>query len=150
MSLKPGDKAPFFEGEDQNGDTISLNNYIGRKLILYFYPKDMTPGCTWQARDLTSNLANLKEAGYEVLGVSADSKARHCKFIDKEGIEFPLLADEDMAVIKSYGVWGPKKFMGREYDGIIRKTFIIDEDGTIERIIDKVKTKSHSQQVLDA
>jgi peroxiredoxin Q/BCP len=148
MSLKIGDNAPSFKGEDENGNEIALEDFRGRKLVLYFYPKDMTPGCTVQAKNLTSNLDELKEAGYEVLGVSADSKKRHCKFIDKYGIQFPLLADENMDTINAYGVWGRKKFMGKEYDGIIRKTFVIDENGVIERVIDKVKTKSHSEQIL--
>jgi peroxiredoxin Q/BCP len=149
MQLKKGDKAPDFVGVDQNGDQLSLKDFSGGKLAIYFYPKDMTPGCTVQAKNLTANLDELKAAGYDIVGVSADSKERHCKFIDKYGLEFPLIADEEMKVIKAFGVWGRKKFMGKEYDGIIRKTFIIDEKGIIERVIDKVKTKSHAEQILN-
>jgi peroxiredoxin Q/BCP len=148
--LSIGDKAPDFAGKDENGNKVSLSMYKGKKLILYFYPKDLTPGCTLQAISLSTNIADLNKRGYEVLGVSADSEKRHCSFIDKVGIKFHLLADEDMTIIKAYGVWGRKKFMGREYDGIIRKTFIIDELGNIERIIDKVKTKSHYEQIVEA
>lgn len=145
-----GDKAPAFEGKDENGNKVTLSMYKGKKLILYFYPKDLTPGCTLQAISLSSHIADLNKRGYQVLGVSADSEKRHCSFIDKVGIKFHLLADEDMTIIKAYGVWGRKKFMGREYDGIIRKTFIIDEQGNIERVIDKVKTKSHYEQIVEA
>jgi len=148
--LKVGDKAPSFEAPDENGEIIRLKDFEGKKLVLYFYPKDMTPGCTVQARNLTTNLPQLNDKGYEVLGVSADSQKRHCRFIEKEKIAFKLLADEEMNVIKAYGVWGRKKFMGREYEGIHRKTFVIDESGRIERIIEKVKTKSHSEQILEA
>ncbi|NND94072.1 MAG: thioredoxin-dependent thiol peroxidase [Flavobacteriales bacterium] len=150
MLLKEGDMAPDFTGVDENGKSLSLKDYKGTKLVLYFYPKDMTPGCTVQAKNLTGNLEQLKDSGYEVIGVSADSKERHCKFIEKHGIGFPLIADENKEIIRSYGVWGRKKFMGKEYDGIIRKTFLIDENGVIERVIDKVKTKSHSEQILDS
>lgn len=148
-ALSPGDKAPSFIAKDEHGKEVKLEDYKGRKLVLYFYPKDMTPGCTMQAKSLSANISELKEKGYEILGVSADSEEKHCRFIDKIGIKFPLLADRDMKVIKSYGVWGRKKFMGREYDGIIRKTFVIDENGIIERVIDKVKTKVHAQQILE-
>jgi len=147
--IKAGSKAPYFEGPDQNGKTITLDDYRGKKLVLYFYPKDLTPGCTIQARDLTSNLSALAEKGYEVLGVSADSVKRHCSFIDKIGIGFSLLSDESLSVIKAYEVWGLKKFMGREYEGIKRTTFLIDEKGVVEDVIEKVKTKSHTQQILD-
>lgn len=149
MELKVGDRAPDFVGIDQNGKELGLKDYKGKKLVVYFYPKDMTPGCTVQAKNLTANLDDLRSSGYEVVGVSADSKERHCKFIDKYGLEFPLIADEEKEVIKAFGAWGRKKFMGKEYDGIIRKTFIIDENGIIERIIDKVKTKSHAEQILN-
>lgn len=147
--LQVGDKAPVFSGSDQNGNAIGLGDFKGRKLVLYFYPKDMTPGCTVQANNLNDHLDELQEAGYEVVGVSADSAARHCKFIDKHGLEFPLIADERMDVIRAYDAWGRKKFMGKEYDGIIRKTFVIDEEGVIQKIIDKVKTKDHTNQILD-
>jgi peroxiredoxin Q/BCP len=147
--IKAGTKAPYFEGLNQDNKLISLDDYRDKKLVLYFYPKDLTPGCTIQARNLTANLNLLSEKGYEVLGVSADSVKRHCNFIDKIGIGFPLLSDESLSIIKAYEVWGLKKFMGREYEGIKRTTFLIDEKGVIEAVIDKVKTKSHTQQILD-
>lgn len=147
-TLKAGDKAPNFTGINEKGETISLSDYAGKKLVLYFYPKDMTPGCTMQSCNLRDNYEVLLKQGYEVLGVSADSAARHQKFIDKHELPFSLLADEDHTVLNAYGVWGPKKFMGREFDGIHRTTFIIDENGTIEEVIRKVKTKEHSAQIL--
>jgi peroxiredoxin Q/BCP len=149
IELKIGDKAPDFKGVDENGNTISLKDYKGHKVILYFYPKDMTPGCTAQACDLTENYYILLKHNYKILGVSADSKERHLKFKKKYNIPYPLISDEDHTLLNSYGVWGAKKFMGRVYDGIHRKTFLIDEDGFIERIIDKVKTKEHSKQILN-
>lgn len=150
IMLTIGDKAPTFEGKDENGSNVTLSMYKGKKLILYFYPKDLTPGCTLQAMSLSSHISELNQRGYQVLGVSADSGKKHCSFIDKIGIKFHLLADEDMTIIKAYEAWGRKKFMGKEYDGIIRKTFIIDGEGKIERIIDKVKTKSHYEQIIEA
>jgi peroxiredoxin Q/BCP len=148
-NLKVGDKAIDFEGLSESGEKIRLSDYKGSKLILYFYPKDMTPGCTAQACDLTDNYNLLLENNYKIVGVSADSIKRHLKFKEKYSIPFPLIADEDHIILNKYGVWGPKKFMGREYDGIHRKTFIINEEGIIERIIDKVKTKEHSNQILN-
>lgn len=147
--LKIGDKAPPFEGLAENGETISLSDFRGSKLILYFYPKDMTPGCTAQACNLTENYDLLLKSNFKIAGVSADSVKRHIKFKEKYSIPFPLISDEDHTILNKYGVWGPKKFMGREYDGIHRKTFIINEDGIIERIIEKVKTKEHSNQILN-
>jgi peroxiredoxin Q/BCP len=147
--LKSGDKAPDFKGINQNGETVSLADYAGKKLVMYFYPKDLTPGCTNQACNLRDNYESLLAKGFEVLGVSADSEARHQKFIDKYELPFSLLADTEHEVIKSFGVWGPKKFMGKEYEGINRTTFVIDEEGTIEHVIDKVKTKNHTEQVLE-
>lgn len=147
--LKVGDKAVDFEGLAENGNMIKLSDFKGSKLVLYFYPKDMTPGCTAQACDLTDNYELLLKNNYKIVGVSADSIERHLKFKEKYSIPFPLIADEDHTILNKYGVWGPKKFMGREYDGIHRKTFIIDEDGIIERIIDKVKTKEHAKQILN-
>jgi len=144
-----GDAAPEFRAIDQDGKDIALTDFRGRKVVLYFYPKDMTPGCTVQANNLNDHLAMLRKEGYEVIGVSADSAERHCKFRDKHGLTFPLIPDTEMDIIKAYGVWGKKKFMGKEYMGIIRKTFIIDEQGLIERVIDKVKTKAHADQVLN-
>jgi peroxiredoxin Q/BCP len=147
--LKVGDKAVDFEGLAENGSMIKLSDFKGSKLVLYFYPKDMTPGCTAQACDLTDNYELLLKNNYKIVGVSADSIERHLKFKEKYSIPFTLIADEDHTILNKYGVWGPKKFMGREYDGIHRKTFIIDEDGIIERIIDKVKTKEHAKQILN-
>ena len=146
--LKIGDSAPAINSVDQNGDAITLEQFKGEKVVLYFYPKDMTPGCTVQSCNLRDNYSSLLENGYVVLGCSADSQARHIKFIEKHDLPFPLLSDESKAVINDYGVWGPKKFMGREYDGIHRTTFVIDENGIIEDIISKVKTKEHTNQIL--
>lgn len=146
--LKKGDKAPNFTGIDQNGEYISLSNLAGKKVVLYFYPKDSTPGCTAQACDLRDNYQMLLSKGYIVLGVSADSQKSHQKFIEKHNLPFPLIADTEKEIITAYGVWGPKKFMGKTYDGIHRTTFIIDEKGDIEDIIDKVKTKEHTNQIV--
>ena len=146
--LKIGDKAPDFEGLTAEGKTIGLKDYSGKKVILYFYPKDNTPGCTAQACNLRDNHDALLEKGYEVIGVSADTQKAHQKFTDKYKLPFPLIADVDKVVIKKYGVWGLKKFMGREYDGIFRTTFVISENGIIEDVITKVKTKEHSSQII--
>jgi peroxiredoxin Q/BCP len=147
-TLKIGDKAPIFEALDQNGNTIKLSDYKGKKLVLFFYPKASTPGCTMEACNLRDNYDQFLAKGYAVLGVSADSAKRQQNFINKNELPFPLLADEDKVVINAFGVWGPKKFMGREYDGIHRTTFVIDEDGIIEDVITKVKTKEHTSQIL--
>jgi peroxiredoxin Q/BCP len=147
-TLKIGDKAPIFEALDQNGNTIKLTDYKGKKLVLFFYPKASTPGCTMEACNLRDNYNQFLAKGYAVLGVSADSAKRQQNFINKNELPFPLLADEDKVVINAFGVWGPKKFMGREYDGIHRTTFVIDEDGIIEDVITKVKTKEHTSQIL--
>ena len=146
--LKIGDKAPEINSIDQNRDKITLEQFKGKKIVLYFYPKDMTPGCTVQSCNLRDNYRSLLDNGYVVLGCSADSPARHIKFIEKHDLLFPLISDESKEVINSYGVWGLKKFMGKEYDGIHRTTFLIDENGIIEDIIDKVKTKTHTEQIL--
>ena len=146
--LKKGDKAPVFNAINQNGEIVSLVDFLGKKIVLYFYPKDMTPGCTAQSCDLRDNYKNLINAGYIVLGCSADSPARHLKFIDKYELPFDLISDEKREVLNSYGVWGPKKFMGREYDGIHRTTFVINEQGVLEDVITKVKTKEHTKQIL--
>jgi len=146
--LKIGDSAPVINSVDQNGDVITLEQFKGKKVVLYFYPKDMTPGCTLQSCNLRDNYRSLLESGYVVLGCSADSPLRHIKFITKHDLPFPLISDEPRAVIHSYGVWGPKKFMGKEYDGIHRTTFIIDGEGIIEEIIEKVNTKEHTSQIL--
>ncbi|MFT6440727.1 MAG: peroxiredoxin Q/BCP [Salibacteraceae bacterium] len=147
-TLKAGDKAPDFSGLNEKDETISLNDFKGKKLVLYFYPKDMTPGCTTQSCNLRDNYDTLLKQGYEVLGVSADSTKRHIKFIEKYDLPFSLLADEDHTVLNAYGVWGLKKFMGKEYDGIHRTTFVIDENGIIIEVIGKVKTKEHAEQIL--
>jgi peroxiredoxin Q/BCP len=147
-TLKPGDKAPEFRGKDQNGDEISLNDFKGKKLVIYFYPKDNTPGCTSQACNLRDNYDLLLSKGYKVLGVSADSEKSHQKFIEKFELPFPLIADTEKEIIKAFGVWGPKKFMGKTYDGIHRTTFVISENGVIEEVISKVDTKKHTDQII--
>ena len=147
-TLKVGDKAPQFEALNQKGEKISLNDFKGKKLVLFFYPKASTPGCTMEACNLRDNYNSFLSKGYAILGVSADSAKRQQNFIDKNKLPYDLLADEDKSVINAYGVWGPKKFMGREYDGIHRTTFVIDKKGIIEDIIIKVKTKEHTHQIL--
>ena len=148
-TLKIGDKAPEFTAKDEKGNTIKLFDYSGKKLVVFFYPKASTPGCTAEACDLRDNYQTFLAKGYDVLGVSADSAKKQQNFIDKNQLPFPLLADEDKKVIEAFGVWGPKKFMGKEYDGIHRTTFVIDENGVIEDIITKVKTKAHAAQILE-
>lgn len=147
--LKVGDKVPEFQGKDENGKEVKWADFKGKKLVIYFYPKDMTPGCTNQACNLKDNYEVLKSSGFEIIGVSADDEARHQKFIAKYDLPFQLIADTEKEIINQFGVWGPKKFMGKEYDGINRTTFVIDEEGKILSIIEKVKTKDHSQQILD-
>lgn len=148
-TLKEGNKVPNFTAKDQDGNEISLSDYKGKKLIVFFYPKASTPGCTAEACNLRDNYAELQEKGYSLLGVSADSEKRQKNFKNKYEFPFPLLADEDREVINAFGVWGPKKFMGKEYEGIYRMTFIIDEEGKVARVIDKVKTKDHAAQILE-
>lgn len=147
-TLKAGDKAPEFKAEDQDGNIVQLSDFKGKKLVLFFYPKASTPGCTAEACNLRDNWEQFQEKGYAIVGVSADSKKRQANFKNKYEFQFPLLADEEKEVINAYGVWGPKKFMGKEYDGIHRTTFIIDEEGKIEDVIEKVKTKEHTAQIL--
>lgn len=147
-TLIKGDKAPNFTGVDQDGKTHTLADYKGKKLVVFFYPKANTPGCTAEACDLRDNFERFKANNYELLGVSADSAKAQGKFKDKYEFPFPLLADEDKSVIQAFGVWGPKKFMGREYDGIHRTTFVINEEGVIEEVITQVKTKAHADQIL--
>ena len=147
-TLEAGDKAPEFSVKDQDGNTVKLSDFKGKKLVLFFYPKASTPGCTAEACNLRDNWERFQEKGYAILGVSADTQKRQSNFKNKYEFPFPLLADEDREVIQAYGVWGPKKFMGKEYDGIHRTTFIIDEDGKIEEVIKKVKTKEHTAQIL--
>jgi peroxiredoxin Q/BCP len=148
-TLSAGDKVPDFKSRDQDGNVVSLSDYSGKKLIVFFYPRANTPGCTAEACNLRDHYKALKEAGYSLLGVSADSEKKQANFRNKYDFPFPLLADEDRTVIETFGVWGPKKFMGKEFDGIHRKTFIIDGSGIVERVIDKVKTKDHAAQILD-
>lgn len=148
IQLKVGDKAPQFSVKDQDGNIINLEDYKGTKVVLFFYPKASTPGCTAEACNLRDNWKQFQEKGFQILGVSADSEKRQSNFKNKYELPFPLLADEEKEVIEAYGVWGPKKFMGKEYDGIHRTTFVIDEDGMVEDIITKVKTKDHTSQIL--
>ena len=147
-TLKVGDKAPNFSGLDQNGTSHKLTDYTGKKLVVFFYPKASTPGCTAEACDLRDNYARFQSNNYALLGVSADNAKAQLKFVEKYDLPFPLLADEDKSVIQDFGVWGPKKFMGKEYDGIHRTTFVIDESGIIEDVISEVKTKEHAAQIL--
>lgn len=148
IKLIKGNEAPNFKSVDQHGKPISLSDFKGKRLVLYFYPKDLTPGCTTQSCNLRDNYGDLIAKGFEVVGVSADNEAKHLKFIDKHDLPFRLIADTDKTVIEAFGVWGPKKFMGKEYDGIHRTTFVIDEKGIIEAVIPKVKTKEHAAQIL--
>lgn len=147
-TIQKGDAAPNFESKDEKGNVIKLIDYAGKKLVLFFYPKASTPGCTAEACNLRDNYEAFKAKGYAILGVSADSAKRQQNWINKHELPFPLLVDEDKEVINAFGVWGPKKFMGKEYDGIHRTTFIIDEKGIIEDVILKVKTKDHTNQIL--
>ena len=147
-TLKIGDKAPNFISVDEKGNEVKLSDFKGKKLVLFFYPKASTPGCTAEACNLRDNYESFLAKGYAILGASADSAKRQQNWINKHELPFPLLADESKEVINAFGVWGPKKFMGREYDGIHRTTFVIDENGIIEDVIAKVKTKAHSEQIL--
>lgn len=147
---KVGEKAPDFTAKDQNDNNISLSDYKGRKVILYFYPKDNTPGCTAEACSLRDGKRELERMGFTILGVSPDSAKSHQGFIAKHELNFTLISDPDREVAKAYGVWGPKKFMGREVIGIIRTTFVIDENGNIEKVFDKVETKRHFEQIADS
>ncbi|MHC1773899.1 MAG: thioredoxin-dependent thiol peroxidase [Lentimicrobium sp.] len=149
MTLKSGDKAPAINAADQDGNNITLEALKGRKVVLYFYPKDDTPGCTAEACSLRDNYQQLINEGYSVIGVSPDDQKSHRKFVEKHELPFPLIADVDKKVIKEYGVWGPKKFMGREYEGVIRTTFVINEKGVINEVISKVDTKNHAFQILN-
>ncbi len=150
MSITVGKKAPAFSGVDQNGDTIALKDFKGKKVVLYFYPKDDTPGCTAQACNLRDNHTELQKQGIVVIGVSVDSVKKHKKFEEKYELPFSLIADEDHTVVEAYGVWGEKKFMGKTYMGTTRTTFLINEDGKIKSIIAKPDTKNHAAEVLEA
>lgn len=148
-TLKIGDKAPAFSGKDQNGQDVSLEKLKGRKVVLYFYPKDDTPGCTAEACNLRDHHEELLKEGYIVIGVSADDEKSHQKFAGKYGLPFSLLADPDKNIIQNYGAWGEKKMYGKAYDGILRKTFVISGEGKIEKIIEKVKTDDHTRQIFE-
>ncbi len=148
MELKKGDKAPLFTTQDQNGHEIKLSQFKGKKVILYFYPKDNTPGCTAQACNLRDNYTELQKKGYQVLGVSKDNAASHTKFIEKYDLPFPLLMDENHSINELYGVWKEKNMFGKKYMGTQRTTFVIDAEGNIEEVIKKVKTKEHTEQIL--
>jgi len=149
-TLKVGDKAPNFSQVDEQGNTISLSDYKGKKLVVFFYPAASTPTCTVEACNLRDHYKELKDKGYEILGVSADTQKKQSNFKKKHDFPYPLLADVDKSVIKAFGVWGEKKFMGRTFDGIHRTTFVIDEKGVIEKVIEKVKSKIHAAQILEA
>lgn len=146
--LKIGDKAPSFESVNQHGEVVKLSDFLGKKLVVFFYPKASTPGCTVEACNLRDNYQTFLAQNYEVIGVSADSIKRQFNFANKQELPFSLLADEDKKVINAFGVWGPKKFMGKEYEGIHRTTFVINEEGIIIDVISKVKTKEHTNQIL--
>ena len=149
FTLKEGDKAPLFTAADQHGNTVKLSDYKGKNVVLYFYPKDDTPGCTKEACNFRDNFNMLKKKGIMVLGVSADSVKSHAKFTDKFDLPFTLVSDEDKKIVESYGVWGEKQFMGRKFMGIIRTTFIIDEKGKIKKIITKVDNDNATEQALE-
>lgn len=147
-TLKIGDIAPDIESFDENGNPVKLSDFKGKKVIVFFYPRANTPGCTAEACNLRDNYKVLQEKGYEILGVSADTEGKQLNFKSKYDFPFRLIADVDKKLIKAFGVWGEKKFMGKTFDGIHRKTFVIDEKGKIERVIDKVKTKDHAAQIM--
>lgn len=147
-SLKPGMQAPYWQGTDHNNNTITSNDLLGRKYVLYFYPKDDTPGCTKEACNIRDNYQKFLDAGYTVYGVSADDVASHQKFIEKYHLPFPLIADTDKNIIRAFDVWGKKQFMGKIHEGIIRTTFVIDENGMIADVITKVDVENHTEQIL--
>jgi peroxiredoxin Q/BCP len=147
-TIKEGDKAPAFSGKNQNGEQITIEQFKGKKLILYFYPKDNTPGCTAESCDLRDGYEELKGKGYEVVGVSPDSEKSHQNFSSKYNLPFHLIADTEKEILNAYGAWGMKKMYGKAYEGVLRTTFIIDENGTVVKVFTKVKTKEHVQQIL--
>ena len=146
--LQAGDRAPAIRAKDENGEWITLEEFRGKKVVLYFYPKDDTPGCTAEACDLRDHYAKFLDQGFEVIGVSADNEKSHTRFKNKYKLPFRLISDTDKKVLEDYGAWGEKQMYGKNYMGIIRKTFIINEEGYIEKIIEKVKTKEHSKQIF--
>jgi thioredoxin-dependent peroxiredoxin len=147
-TLSVGDKAPQIAATDQSGKSFDLSAQKGSKVVIYFYPKDDTPGCTAEACNIRDNYTDLLSKGYKVIGVSPDNLKSHVKFADKYELPFPLIPDPDKTIINAYGVWGPKKFLGKSYEGVLRTTFIVNEVGNIERIIDKVETKNHTEQII--
>lgn len=148
-TLKVGDKAPDFKVNDQDGNSVSSEDFKGKKWIVFFYPKASTPGCIMEACNLRDNYQILQDEGYKLIGVSADSEKRQKNFKEKYKLPFTLLADEDKEILNAFGVWGPKKFMGREFNGIHRKSFVMDESGTIVKVVEKVKTRDHTAQLID-
>ena len=150
VTLKPGDAAPLFSANDQHGNLVSLEAFKGKKVVLYFYPKDDTPGCTAEACNLRDNHAELINQGYIVIGVSPDALKSHQKFTDKYELPFSLLPDIEKTIIQAYGAWGPKKFLGKSYEGVLRSTFVIDENGILEKVFTQVDTKNHTEQILKA
>lgn len=146
--LKKGDVAPYFSGTDQNGNEVNLSQFGGKKLVIYFYPKDDTPGCTKEACNLRDNYNELLAKGFAVVGISPDTEASHKKFASKYNLPFPLIADPSLQIIKAYGAWGKKSMYGKEYEGLLRTTFIIDENGKVEQVIEKVKTDDHANQIF--
>lgn len=146
--LKAGDKAPDFEGLNQDGGKVSLKDFSGKKLILYFYPKDNTPGCTAESCNLNDNYNGWLEKGFEVLGVSPDSMKSHQKFREKFGLKFDLIADPEKEILQAYGAWGEKNMYGKKYMGVLRTTFVVDENGVIQEVFEKVKTKDHTNQII--
>jgi peroxiredoxin Q/BCP len=149
-TLKKGDKAPWFEGLNQDGKTLSINDFIGKKLILYFYPKDNTPGCTAESCNLNDNYQMWLDQGFEIVGVSPDSVQSHKKFAEKFGLRFNLIADENKTMLEAYGAWGEKKMYGKSYMGVLRTTYVIDEAGIITEVFEKVDTKGHTSQIIKA
>lgn len=150
LKLKVGDKAPYFEGLNQEKKKISLNDFKGKKLILYFYPKDNTPGCTAESCNLSDNYEMWLDKGYDVVGVSPDSEKSHANFAEKYGLKFNLIADTEKEILQNYGVWAEKSMYGRKYIGVLRTTFVIDENGIISAIYEKVNTKDHTNQILES
>jgi len=150
MALTIGDKIPSFEGIDENENVVSSKSLLGEKYILFFYPKDDSPGCTKEACSVRDNYKKIKAKGYKIFGISPDTSKKHRKFIDKYEFQYSLIADTDKTIINAFGLWGPKKFMGRIVTGVYRTTFLVDEKGKIEQIIDSVKTKEHGDQILNA